>query len=313
MLDALQQPGTNKRGKVRRPLSETSLQHTYDLLHVVLDYAVRQRVVAHNVLADVDRPRRQAAEMHVWSARQLAAFLARVTTTACSRCCGWRATPALAGASCSPSAGRPLICGSVPVSIASRRTRVGYEMVHRPGTKTAAGALGWGSAYVDSRYVSPRRTASRCTRTTWRTATSASSSAGAAALLGAGGGFNHFPSRPPRSDLGDRGDSSPRPFRATTWDVPPTPARAVPRIATVRWRLGRQATVASQRGLSPTTSRGVSRRCSSTTATPIRWCIRPSAWCPSPAHAASAKVPADQRRSPLVRHSAATHADDSSE
>jgi hypothetical protein len=26
------------------------------------------------------------------------------------------------------------------VSIASRRARVGYEMVHRPGTKTAAGA-----------------------------------------------------------------------------------------------------------------------------------------------------------------------------
>ena len=63
------------------------------------------------------------------------------------------------------------------VSIASRRTRVGYQMVHRPGTKTAAGARvidldpttvdvlrtwrkaqdaerdAWGAAYADSGYV----------------------------------------------------------------------------------------------------------------------------------------------------------------
>jgi integrase len=63
------------------------------------------------------------------------------------------------------------------VSIASRRTRVGYEMVHRPGTRTAAGARvvdvdpttadalkvwrkaqvaereAWGAAYFDSGYV----------------------------------------------------------------------------------------------------------------------------------------------------------------
>jgi hypothetical protein len=75
MFDALRRPGANRRGKKPQPLSETSLQHTYDLLHVVLDYAVRQRLVAHNLTADVDRPRRQTKELEVWSARQLAAFL----------------------------------------------------------------------------------------------------------------------------------------------------------------------------------------------------------------------------------------------
>jgi integrase len=177
MLDALRKPGANKRGKANRPLSETSVQHTYDLLHVVLDYAVRQRVVAHNVLSDVDRPRRKAREIEVWSARQLGAFL--------DSCADDRLFPLLQLASHTGARRSELLAlrwaavdlGAETVSIASRRTRVGYEMVHRPGTKTAAGSrvvdidaatvdalkawrkaqgaerVAWGRAYIDSRYV----------------------------------------------------------------------------------------------------------------------------------------------------------------
>ena len=177
MLDALRQPGANKRGKSRRPLSETSLQHTYDLLHVVLDYAVRQRLVSHNVLADVDRPRRERREIDVWSAQQLAAFL--------DSCAEDRLFPLLRLASHTGARRSELLAlrwtavdlVAATVSIASRRTRVGYEMVHRPGTKSAAGsrvvdldpttvdvlktwrkaqaaeARAWGIAYVDSGYV----------------------------------------------------------------------------------------------------------------------------------------------------------------
>jgi integrase len=177
MLDALRQPGANRRGKKPLPLSETSLQHTYDLLHVVLDYAVRQRLVAHNVTADVDRPRRQPKELEVWSARQLAAFL--------DSCTDDRLFPLLQLASHTGARRSELLAlrwtsvdlTAGTVSIASRRTRVGYEMVHRPGTKTAAGARVidldpttievlrswrkaqdaerdvWSEGYVDSGYV----------------------------------------------------------------------------------------------------------------------------------------------------------------
>jgi integrase len=177
MLDALRRPGANRRGKKPRPLSETSLQHTYDLLHVVLDYAVRQRLVAHNVTADVDRPRRQPREVEVWSARQLAVFL--------DSCGDDRLFPLLQLASHTGARRSELLAlrwasvdlAAGTVSIASRRTRVGYEMVHRPGTKTAAGARVidldpttidvlrswrkaqdaerdvWGEGYVDSGYV----------------------------------------------------------------------------------------------------------------------------------------------------------------
>jgi integrase len=140
MLDALRLPGANRRGKAKKGLSETSLQHTYDLLHVVLDYAVRQRVVAYNVLADVDRPRRQPREIEVWSARHLAAFL--------DTCADDRLFPLLRLASHTGARRSELLAlrwtsvdlAGASVSIASRRTRVGYEMVHRPGTKSSAGS-----------------------------------------------------------------------------------------------------------------------------------------------------------------------------
>jgi integrase len=140
MLDALRLPGVNRRGKAKKGLSETSLQHTYDLLHVVLDYAVRQRIVAYNVLADVDRPRRQPREIEVWSARHLAAFL--------DTCADDRLFPLLRLASHTGARRSELLAlrwtsvdlTGASVSISSRRTRVGYEMVHRPGTKSSAGS-----------------------------------------------------------------------------------------------------------------------------------------------------------------------------
>lgn len=75
MLDALRAPGANLRGKRTRGLSETSLQHTYVALRSALDYAIRQRIVSHNVMEDVERPKREATDMRVWSAEQLATFL----------------------------------------------------------------------------------------------------------------------------------------------------------------------------------------------------------------------------------------------
>ena len=68
MFQALRQPGANRRGKGRtKGLSETSLQHTHAALRSALDYAVRQRLVPDNVMADVDRPKRQPTRMRVWS------------------------------------------------------------------------------------------------------------------------------------------------------------------------------------------------------------------------------------------------------
>src|SRR5262245_60511360 len=63
MLHALRKPGANRRGKASRPLAETSLQHTYTTLKSAIEYAVRQRLVSHNVVDDVDRPRREATRI----------------------------------------------------------------------------------------------------------------------------------------------------------------------------------------------------------------------------------------------------------
>lgn len=141
MFDALRQPGANRRGKGRtKGLSETSLQHTHAALRSALDYAVRQRLVPDNVMADVDRPKRQPTRMRVWSAEQLAQFLRSVEAD--------RLHPLLRLAS-HTGARRSELLGlqwaqldldSATMSVTGRRTRVGYAMVERAGTKTAAGA-----------------------------------------------------------------------------------------------------------------------------------------------------------------------------
>jgi integrase len=177
MLDALRAPGANLRGKRKRGLSETSLQHTYVALRSALDYAIRQRIVAHNVMEDVERPKRQATDMRVWSAEQLAMFL---------DVAGDDRLHALFRLASHSGARRSELLGlrwmhvdldAATISIAGRRTRVGYQMVQRAGTKTAAVArvvdldpttivvlcawkktqeaerIAWGPAYVDSGHV----------------------------------------------------------------------------------------------------------------------------------------------------------------
>lgn len=177
MFEALRQPGANQRGKGKRGLSETSIQHTHVALSSALDYAVRQRLIAHNVMADVDRPRRQRTAMRVWSAGQLTKFLASVEDD--------RLHPVLRLASHTGARRSELLglrwpqldLAAATMSVTGRRTRVGYEMVERAGTKTAAGARVvdldpatvdvlrawrkaqgaeaelWGVAYVETGYV----------------------------------------------------------------------------------------------------------------------------------------------------------------
>lgn len=140
MFAALREPGANRRGKGGKGLSETSLQHTHAALRSALDYAIRQSIVAYNVMNDVDRPRRQPTHIAVWSADELAAFLRHVEAD--------RLAPLLRLAS-HTGARRSELLGlrwphldleAATMSITGRRTRVGYEMVDRAGTKTAAGS-----------------------------------------------------------------------------------------------------------------------------------------------------------------------------
>jgi integrase len=177
MLRSLRQPGANRRGTSKRGLTETSLQHTYATLKSAMEYAVRQQLVAYNVMTNVDRPRREATNITVWSAPELAAFLAHIEDD--------RLAPLLRLAS-HTGARRSELLGlrwshvdlpAATISIARRRTRVGYTMVERAGTKTAAGArvidldpdtvtalklwrkaqaeerAAWGTAYADTGYV----------------------------------------------------------------------------------------------------------------------------------------------------------------
>jgi integrase len=177
MFAALREPGANRRGKRKRGLSETSLQHTHAVLRSALDYAIRQSIVAHNVMVDVDRPRREATRITFWTAEDLATLLRRVE--------GDRLAPLLRLAS-HTGARRSELLGlrwthldldAATMSVAGRRTRVGYEMVDRAGAKTAAGARvvdldpttvavmarwrddqaadreAWGEAYVETGYV----------------------------------------------------------------------------------------------------------------------------------------------------------------
>lgn len=177
MFAALRQPGSNRRGKGGGGLSETSLQHTHSTLRSALDYAIRQRIITHNVMGDVERPRRGATEMRFWSAAELATFLADTE--------GDRLHPLFRLASHTGCRRSELLGLRWPqldldagtLSVTRRRTRVGYRMTERAGTKTRAGARtidldpetvevlkrwreaqaaersAWGLAYVDSGYV----------------------------------------------------------------------------------------------------------------------------------------------------------------
>jgi integrase len=177
MYVELRKPGANRRGRGDRRLSETSLQHTHDTLNNVIEYAIRQRLVAYNLMSDVDRPQRDPRAMRVWSAPELAAFLDTARDD--------RLYPLLRLASHSGARRSELLGLRWPavdldtgtISIANKRIRVGYQMVERPRTKSRAGMrlidldpetvavlrrwrkvqagerAVWGVAYVDSGFV----------------------------------------------------------------------------------------------------------------------------------------------------------------
>ncbi len=74
MLHELRQPGSNLRDP-SKAISETSIQHIYATLRTAVEWAVRQRLVAVNVVQDVDRPKRESTEMKVWEVADVMSFL----------------------------------------------------------------------------------------------------------------------------------------------------------------------------------------------------------------------------------------------
>lgn len=77
MLDALREPGANRRGSAKaRPLSETSLVRTVQVLHTALGAAVKQRQLVHNAADGIVKPKqRRSSSMTVWNAEELGTFL----------------------------------------------------------------------------------------------------------------------------------------------------------------------------------------------------------------------------------------------
>jgi len=179
-FDALRQPGGNRRGKASKGLSETTLMHTHAVLRTALAWAVKQRMISTNPAEDVDRPKRQRGEMLIWSAEELGKFLAH--------CQSDRLYPLIRLAAFTGMR-RSELLGLVwtdvdlsrsTVSIRRTRTRIGYEMVDRATTKSAASARLvdldaetvtvladwrkaqaaerelWGSAYEDTAHVFTR-------------------------------------------------------------------------------------------------------------------------------------------------------------
>jgi integrase len=140
MLNELRHPEANlHRGMKGRRLSETTLQHVHDTLNAALAYGVRQRMLAHNPAGDVDRPRRTDTEMQVWTADELASFLATIE--------GERLHPvfhlaAFTGARRSELLGLQwpdVDLRGATVSVRRARVRADGEMVTRSRTKSARG------------------------------------------------------------------------------------------------------------------------------------------------------------------------------
>ena len=178
MLEALRQPGANRRGtEGDKGLSETTLQHTLGVLRTALAWAVRQRLISHNPADDVDRPQREHKEMRTWSAGELAGFLERA---AVDRLHPLFRLAAFTGMRRSELLGLrwpDVDLEAATVSVRRTRTRVSYEMSEAARTKTRAGTrvididpttvavlrrwanaqkaerLAWGPGYTDSGYV----------------------------------------------------------------------------------------------------------------------------------------------------------------
>lgn len=136
MFDELRKPGASQRGRASGGLSETTLLHTHGVLRTALAWAVRQRLIPSNPAEDVDRPRRDQAEMSIWTPDELARFLAHVAND--------RLYPLLRLAAYTGMRRSELLGLKWPdvdlragtVAIRRTRTKVGYEMVERADTKS---------------------------------------------------------------------------------------------------------------------------------------------------------------------------------
>ena len=178
MLDQLRQPGANRRGTTGdKGLSETSLQHTLGVLRTALAWAVRQRLISHNPADDIDRPQREAKEMRVWAADELARFLDHVADDRLHPLFRLAAFTGMRRSEVLGLRWSDVDLEAATVSVRRTRTRVAYEMHEAARTKTRAGTrvvdidpatvavlrrwakaqkaerLAWGPAYTDSGYV----------------------------------------------------------------------------------------------------------------------------------------------------------------
>jgi integrase len=140
MFELLREPGGNRRGNTAGGLSETSLMHTHAVLRTAPALAVKQRFISSNPAEDVDRPKRRQGEMVIWSADEPGRFMAF--------CRRDRLYPLLRLAAFSGMRRSELLglmwsdvdLDRGTVSVRRARTRLGYEMVDRAETKSAAGS-----------------------------------------------------------------------------------------------------------------------------------------------------------------------------
>ncbi|HKX69876.1 MAG TPA: tyrosine-type recombinase/integrase [Acidimicrobiales bacterium] len=178
MLEALRQPGANRRGTNRdHGLSETTLQHTLGVLRTALGWAVRQRLISHNPAEDVDRPQRENREMRTWSADELARFLDHAADDRLHPLFRLAAFTGMRRSELLGLRWPDVDLEAATISVRRTRTRVSYEMHEAARTKTKAGTrvvdidlatvvvlrrwakaqkaerLAWGPAYTDSGYV----------------------------------------------------------------------------------------------------------------------------------------------------------------
>jgi integrase len=134
--DALRADGANKRGKAKKALSETSIEHTHRTLHAALSYAVSQGLIARNPADGVRKPKRIQTEMKVWDRSEVGRFLTAVA--------GDRLAP-LWRVATHTGLRRSELLGlrwedvdleAARLSVRRKRVAVGYRMVEGLGGKT---------------------------------------------------------------------------------------------------------------------------------------------------------------------------------
>jgi integrase len=139
MVAALRQPGANHRGRTARPLSGTSIQHTYGVLTTALKWAVRARLIPYNPAEDVDRPARAHTEMQVWTAAELQQFLDKVGDHQLRPVFHLAAYTGMRRSELLGLQWGDVDLEHATVSVRRARVRVRYEMVDRPSPKSKRG------------------------------------------------------------------------------------------------------------------------------------------------------------------------------